>query len=165
MFIPTHAKWISPPVCLAPLSTASLSSLLKSHYPACCSLSISPSASWLPLMSVPNWVWPPVHPGPAWLVTHLRSHPFAALSSPSLAALQLQGSADRENVINPIQIKRGYDKWWALHTSPFGIPSKKKCPTEFLYFFWLKSGQVLGKHKSEVWGVGAFWKNIQFVTF
>ena len=117
MFIPTHAKWISPPVCLAPLSTASLSSLLKSHYPACCSLSISPSASWLPLMSVPNWVWPPVHPGPAWLVTHLRSHPFAALSSPSLAALQLQGSADRENVINPIQIKRGYDKWWALALS------------------------------------------------
>ena len=59
----------------------------------------------------------PVHPGPAWLVTHLRSHPFAALSSPSLAALQLQGSADRENVINPIQIKRGYDKWWALALS------------------------------------------------
>ena len=119
MFIPTHAKWISPPVCLAPLSTGSFSSLLvlKSHYPACCSLSISPSASWLPLMSVPNWVWPPVHPGPAWLVTHLRSHPFAALSSPSLAALQLQGSADRENVINPIQIKRGYDKWWALALS------------------------------------------------
>ena len=42
------------------------------------------------------------------------------------------------------------------HTSPFGIPSKKKCPTEFFNFFWLKSGQVLGKHKSEVWGVGAF---------
>ena len=117
MFIPTHAKWISPPVCLAPLSTGSFSSLLKSNYPACCSLSISPSASWLLLMSVPNWVWPPVHPGPAWLVTHLRSHPFAALSSPSLAALQLQGSADRENVINPIQIKRGYDKWWALALS------------------------------------------------
>ena len=42
------------------------------------------------------------------------------------------------------------------HASPFGIPSKKKCPTEFLNFFWLKSGHVLGKHKSEVWGVRAF---------
>ena len=114
MFIPTHAKWISPPVCLAPLSTGSFSSLLKSNYPACCSLSIcflaAPDVS--PQLSVT-----PVHPGPAWLVTHLRSHPFAALSSPSLAALQLQGSADRENVINPIQIKRGYDKWWALALS------------------------------------------------
>ena len=45
---------------------------------------------------------------------------------------------------------------FTLHASPFGIPSKKKCPTEFLNFFWLKSGHVLGKHKSEVWGVGAF---------
>ena len=45
---------------------------------------------------------------------------------------------------------------FAVHASPFGIPSKKKCPTEFLNFFWLKSGHVLGKHKSEVWGVRAF---------
>ena len=115
MFIPTHAKWISPPVCLAPLSTGSFSSLLKSNYPACCSLSICflAASDVSPRLSVT-----PVHPGPAWLVTHLRSHPFAALSlSPSLAALQLQGSADRENVINPIQIKRGYDKWWALALS------------------------------------------------
>ena len=115
MFIPTHAKWISPPVCLAPLSTASFSSLLKSNYPACCSLSISPSASWLPLMSVPDWVWPQCTLAPPgwWLISDLTpSQP-----SPSLAALQLQGSADRENVINPIQIKRGYDKWWALALS------------------------------------------------
>ena len=105
MFIPTHAKWISPPVCLAPLSTASFSSLLKSNYPACCKLSIcflaasdvSPQLSVTPSAPLPR------------LVTHLRSHPFAAL--------QLQGSADRENVINPIQIKRGYDKWWALALS------------------------------------------------
>ena len=37
---------------------------------------------------------------------------------------------------------------------------QKKCPTEFLNFFWLKSGLVLGKDMSEVWGVGAFWKNV-----
>ena len=43
--------------------------------------------------------------------------PLRSPLSPSLAALQLQGSADRENVINPIQIKRGYDKWWALALS------------------------------------------------
>ena len=42
------------------------------------------------------------------------------------------------------------------HASPFGIPSKKKCPAEFLNFIWLNSGQVLGKDMSEVWGVGAF---------
>ena len=29
---------------------------------------------------------------------------------------------------------------WTHHASPFGIPSKKKCPAEFLNFFWLKSG-------------------------
>ena len=48
------------------------------------------------------------------------------------------------------------EKVGLVHASPFGIPSKKKCPTEFLNFFWPKCGQVLGKHKSEVWGVGAF---------
>ena len=30
------------------------------------------------------------------------------------------------------------------HASPFGIPSKKICLSEFLNFFWLKSGHVLG---------------------
>jgi len=42
------------------------------------------------------------------------------------------------------------------YTSPFGIPSKKICPAEFLNFFCYLSGQVLGKDMLEVWGVGAF---------
>ena len=63
-------------------------------------LSVTPSAPW------------PRLAGDSSQISPLRS-PL----SPSLAALQLQGSADRENVINPIQIKRGYDKWWALALS------------------------------------------------
>ena len=33
---------------------------------------------------------------------------------------------------------------------------KKKCPNNFLNFFWPKIGQLLWKDLSEVWGVGAF---------
>ena len=44
------------------------------------------------------------------------------------------------------------------HASPFGIPSKKKCLTEFLNIFWLRSGQVLGNYMSEVWDWGLLGK-------
>jgi len=38
------------------------------------------------------------------------------------------------------------------HTFPFGIPSKNK----FVYFFWLKSAQILWETMSNFWGVEAF---------
>ena len=50
----------------------------------------------------------PDPPPDSWLISPLRlPRSFTA-----------SDSADRENVINPIRIKRGYDKWWALVLSP-----------------------------------------------
>ena len=42
------------------------------------------------------------------------------------------------------------------HGSPLGIPRQKECPPDFFNIFCPKIGEMIGEHKSEVLGMGAF---------